>query len=570
MKKIVSMLLAVVMLLGCTAAMAGCGAPKDNGAQFNIYLGNEVCDFDPSDYYADSTAEQVMSLLYEPLFKLNKKGKLQMAAAEDYEVDEKKREIVITLRETYWSDDVRVKAADFVYAWCERILNPNNPNPAAALFYEIENAADVKSGIGTISDVGVRATGVYELTITYREGGDYELLLKNLASVAAAPLRQDIVDSAPSYWSKMLNTMVFSGPFKVRTYDASTKEFSLERNKGYHQSPSAKNFMKYVTPGTLFNFFTAYGETIDVSYSDIESKTRFFMCEASLADRAANKENAVYTADTSAHTYVFNTENPLFAIPEVRQALLMSIDREAIAEAVTFGVAADGILPDICGGSDEKLISATANIDGAKQLLANVDFTGISTSFVITHSNTERDAKIAEMVAAAWNSLDYFTVTTRERGSISNDGIADNTILDSGIQTLVKEASYGNRNYDVLAIDWQFYSRDALVGLAGFTSGINGCGMDFSEKKLRDNIAGYINQDFDGYITNAMKSHGDEREDALNEAEAILCEDAAVCPIIFNESFAFVSSELRDVEVDGLGNFNLTEADLKNYEDYLD
>ena len=56
----------------------------------------------------------------------------------------------------------------------------------------------------------------------------------------------------------------------------------------------------------------------------------------------------------------------------------------------------------------------------------------------------------------------------------------------------------------------------------------------------------------------------------LQQKIDILCEDAAVCPIIFNESFAFVSSELRDVEVDGLGNFNLTEADLKNYEDYLD
>ena len=35
-------------------------------------------------------------------------------------------------------------------------------------------------------------------------------------------------------------------------------------------------------------------------------------------------------------------------------------------------------------------------------------------------------------------------------------------------------------------------------------------------------------------------------------------------------SFAFVSSELRDVEVDGHGNFVLTEADLKNYKKYLE
>ena len=568
MKKIISMLLTVVMFIGLTAVLAGCGAPKDNGAQINIYLGNEVCDFDPSDYYADSTAEQVMSLLFEPLFRLNSKGKLEMAAAESYEVDEEEREIVITLRETYWSDDVRVKAADFVYAWCERILNPNNPNPAAALFYEIENAADVKSGVGTISDIGVRATGIYELTITYREGGDYKLLLENLASVATSPLRQDIVDTAPSYWSKMINTMIFSGPFKVRTYDASTKEFSLERNKGYHQSSSAKNFMKFVVPGTLNNSFTAAGESIEISYADIENRTTFFMCEASLADRAANKDKAVVTNDTSAHTYVFNTENPLFAIPEVRQALLMSIDREAIAAAVTFGVAADGILPDICGGSDEKLITS-ADVDGAKALLANVNLANIKTSFTITHADNERDATIASMVADVWNSLGYFEVKTRAASTVTNEYVADNPIIDSGIQTIVKEASFGNRNFDVLAIDWQFYSRDALTALAGFTSSVNGCGVDFATQKARGNIAGYINLNFDSYIVSAMQLSGEAREEALANAEAVLCADAAVCPIIFNQSFAFVSSELDDVKVDGFGNFILTEADLRKYEDYL-
>ena len=193
MKKIVSILLVLVMLVGSAAALSACSAPKDNGASINIYLGNEVFDFDPSDYYADSTAEQVMALLYEPLFKLDEDGELELGLAEDYRIDYEKREIVINIRESYWSDDVRVKANDFVYAWCDRLLNPNNPNPAAALLYEIENAMDVKSGKGTVSDIGVRATGVYQLTITCREGADYNRLLQNLASVATSPLRQDIV-----------------------------------------------------------------------------------------------------------------------------------------------------------------------------------------------------------------------------------------------------------------------------------------------------------------------------------------------------------------------------------------
>lgn len=568
MKKIVSLLLAVMMLLGTVAAMVSCSAPKDNGAEFDIYLGNEVCDFDPSDYYADSTAEQVMSLLFEPLFSINDDGKLELAAAKDYDIDYEKRQIVIELRESYWSDEVRVCAADFIYAWCERLLNPNNPNPAAALLYEIENAMDVKSGVGTVSDIGARATGIDEITITYRDGGDPARLIRNLASVATAPVRQDRVEAAPSYWSKLVDTMVFSGPFAVKAYDTTTGQFSLERNRGYHQSPDSKNFSKQVTPGTLFNFFTIFGEEMTLTTADIENKTTFFMTEAPLADRQANKDKAICADSMSAYSYVFNVQNPLFAIPEVRQALLISIDRKAIAEALTFAKPADGVLPDVCGGSSEQLISSESKLAEAEALLANVNFTGISKSFSITCANNEDEIKIAELVSATWKSLG-FNVTVKTVGRTLNR-VNEVEFYDSRVQALVKEASFGNYQFDVLGIDWQFYSDDAFTGLAAFTSAMNGCGIDFTANSQRANIAGYSSLEYDSLIVEAMKLNGDERAEVLAEAEKLLCTDAAFCPIVFNQSFAFVSEELRNVEVDAFGHFVLTEADLKNYEEYLE
>ena len=65
MKKIVSLLLAAVMMLGIAASLASCAeAPLDAGAEISVWLGNDVYDLDPTDYYVDSNAEQVMSLLY--------------------------------------------------------------------------------------------------------------------------------------------------------------------------------------------------------------------------------------------------------------------------------------------------------------------------------------------------------------------------------------------------------------------------------------------------------------------------------------------------------------------------
>ena len=157
MKKIVSLLLATVLLCGALLSLGSCGAPEDAGAQISVYLGQDVLDFDPTDYYTDSTADQVMSLLFEPLFKLDEDGDLEYAAAEDYDVDESERKIVIDIRETYWSDEIRVKAEDYVYAWAEVLLETSNPNPAAALLYDIENAIAVKAGASS-ANFGAEAT----------------------------------------------------------------------------------------------------------------------------------------------------------------------------------------------------------------------------------------------------------------------------------------------------------------------------------------------------------------------------------------------------------------------------
>ena len=566
MKKITSLFLAIVMLVGCLTVFTGC-ATKHPGATINVYLGNSVYDFDPSDYYVDSNADQLMSLLYEPLFSIDEDGDLKKAAAKKYDVDTDERTIVIDLRESYWSDDTRVCAADFVYALRDRILNPANPNPAAALFYDIENAAAAKSGAVSISEIGIVASETYQLTITYRQGGDYEKLLRNLASVAASPVKFDAVASAPSFWSKNVNTMAFNGPFKIKTFDSETGAMTIGRNLGYHQDPLSKNYDDKVRPNELESVFTVNGEEIAISYSDLENKTVFYMTDASIADRAANKGSASVYDDTSVYTYVFNTTNPLFANVKVRQALSMAIDRDAIAAAVHFGKAANGFIPDFMGGSSESLISTSANLDAARDLLSEVDFTGISKSFTLTVDDNEESRVIAELVADAWAELG-FTVRVKYAGIVTSV-VQEITITDSEIQVLAKEASYGNYGFDVLAVDWQLYSTDPFVGLAAFSSGLGGGGYDVEKGVVRTNISGWFSASYDSVVNRAYKSWGETRVNSLLEAEKIICESLPVCPILFNQTFSFAAKEISKVEVDAFGNLIFTDMKQKNYKKYL-
>ena len=584
MKKIISAVLASVMIFGAMVGLSSCGEPKDAGAEISVYLGETIYDFDPTDYYANDNAAQLMSLLYEPLFKVNSKGEIKCAGASSYKVNEKERTIVINLRETYWSDEVRVKAADYIYAWRELILNPNNANPAAALFYGIENAAEIKAGVDGVSlySFGAKDTGVYEITIKYNKNASYKQILKNLASIATSPARQDVVSVAQGYWSKSMSSIVTNGPFKLKELGVETGDLSLARNLGYHQKSTVTDYTEKVNPAELISFTTTAGQTLELTYADIANKTVFYMGDATLADRAANKSKAKTADLLSTYTYVFNTENELFAIKEVRQALSLALDRDAIASAITYAKAAKGFLPDKVAKSiygkkvtsrlDESLTEAQALVDSV--FASGGAGYGLSKSFTLTVNNDEESLAIALCAQSAWSTLG-FDVTIKAVGYTS-EVIVDSTtseeitIVDSEIQRLVKEASYGNREFDVIGIDWQMYSTDAFVALSAFSSSLNGNGRDFSTGDNRLCIAGWWNSDYDSYINAAFSATKDsDRDAALKEAEKILLEECPVIAVVHNTNFAYTHKHLTKIGTDIFGNFSFTSAKLKNYEKYL-
>ena len=578
MKKVLSLFFALALLLGCAAALASCDKTEDAGPEIAVYLGEEVYDFDPTDYYVNSNSEQLMSLLYEPLFKINEKGELEKAGAKKYKVDEDERTIVIILRDTYWSDDYQVKAQDYIYSWVKRILDPNRANPAAALFYDIENALAIKTGVKSVDEFGAYASAPNEITIKYREGADYKRILRNLASVATSPAREDVIHPAEGYWSKSSGTIVTNGPFKVDTLDTLTGGFTLSRNLGYHQVPTTEKYTKNVTPNKLVSFLNGYGEEMKLTYEDIQNKAVFYALDAPLDVRKANKANATVVDDLSTYTYVFNTENELFAIPEVRRALSLALDRNAMVNAVSFGKVADSFVAAPLASqlyiNANRPLATDQNMIEAKNLIASVaeKLEGKELSFTLSINDDAKNIAIAEIAVAAWEELGFEveinvleltknTVTSQEQKI---------EIYDSSVQYIVKNAALGVREFDIIALDWQMYSDDPFVALAAFASSMNGCGKDFATNKLRTNISGWWNSTYDAYINAAyMAEDLGERIIALRNAEKILLEECPIIPLIHNQNFSFQNADISDITVDGLGNFILTEATQVNYQQYL-
>lgn len=610
MKKIISLILCCAMLLSTVVLLGSCGEPDDPGAKIAVYLGEEIYDFDPTDYYVNDNAAQIMSLLYEPLFVMDEDGDRKKGVAYDYEIDKKERTITIELRETYWSDNVQVTADNFIFAWRDVILNPSNANPAAALFYDIENALDIKNGRASLYDLGIEKLDAFTLKIKYRAGADPEQLLDNLSTLASSPIRQDKYDASEGFWSKQTGTMVFNGPFKVVELDYDQKEnasFKLERNVGYHQPYDKKDYDNKVTPYRLYALYSTEGVKMQCTYDQLVNNTIFYMCDAPLSDRRMHKDEATVVDAFSTYSYVFNTDSKLFAIKEVRQALSMAIDREAIVNEITFGKAATGFVPDVikddASGDSFRtgysFITATSKLSAAKALI-NSDYVQEKLAeipeeektFVLTVNADEQSIVIANMIKAVWQELGFNVEVEALDYMINRVTVNEVEVYDSWIQYIVKSKALGTASeynpaftvadgrvdedgniyssFDVIGIDWQFFTDDAFVGLASMATAFNGNGVAFSTSEQRENISGWNSADYNAYITAAYKAKDAEsRSKALHNAEQILMDAMPIVPIVFNQNFSFESKELKKVDFDMYGNFIFTEAKLKKYEKYL-
>ncbi|HBJ18374.1 MAG TPA: hypothetical protein DDY70_01310, partial [Clostridiales bacterium] len=320
------------------------------------------------------------------------------------------------------------------------------------------------------------------------------------------------------------------------------------------------------------------------------SNTLFYIGNAStpmsdgndlLADRKANAKKATVADTLSTYTYVFNTNNPLFADKNVRLALSLALDREAMAEAVTFAKAATGFLPDtvIDTATGKKfrtdaLLGTGADLTAAREALAKAEIpAGTARAFTLTVNDDAENRALAALAKAAWEELG-FSVTIKYAEPVTNSVYDVSTgerltITDSGMQTLVKEASVGKADFDVMGIEWQMYSRDALVALSAFTSDMNGNGTaDLGgNPSARKNISGYTSEAYDKLIHDAyaLATKDKGRADLLRSAEKVLLEDMPVIPVLYGQNFAYISKELSGVKTDAYGNFSFTKASLKDY-----
>lgn len=588
MKRILAALVCLVML--CMSFTACSKRSEDDmGPIFNAYVGAEPYILDPQINHTDDDAVQLMSLIFEGLTKINSKGKVENALLNNYSYnkDEIKGEytLTMTIKETMWTDARRVSADDFIYSW-KRLLSSDFSSSAASLLYDIKNAKAAKSGDVSVDDIGLAAVDTYTIEVRFDHDIDVDQFLRNCASIALVPLREDVVSKSAASWSKKSTSMVANGPFAVKGLNYEDGTMRLERN-AYYFLDEDDDLLKYVIPYRIYVTFLKDDatqpsgsdkapESLSAQLSSFLSDNIKLITDLPLGERSNYASKGTVSDNGSTLSCVIDTENPLFSDYRVRQALSLAIDRNQVVSLITYAKAANGLINNTCfdglskksfrevGGS---LVSASADTTKAQSLLSEANV--LSGSFELTYRQTEEDEAVATYLKQQWESLgltvklDPVLATSYVEKDKTTE--ADNVYYDDTLTT-----KFNNGDYDVILVDYNMISVDPFAALSSFATEFSGNACDVeNDWAIVGNMCGFNDEKYNEIIDRAFaEKDTDKRAVILHEAEKYLMEQMPIIPIVFNQSFYMAADDISGESFGYTGLVDLRDVNLKNYLDY--
>lgn len=354
MKRLLLLLLCLALLLcaGCqtnqpTTTPGQTAAPtakpvKKTEYVVDVSLGMEGQSIDPT-YVSDADTASYVQHLFEGLMKYvpeNEKQagtvtevKLDYGMAESCDVSEDGLTYTFHLREAFWRDSQPVTAGDFVYAW-QRLVDPSNverPANRKVLNGIVKNAAEIVSGQADVSTLGVRAADDFTFVVELERNCPY--FLKLCASPCLVPLRQDVIETHGGNWTDS-GTIVVNGPYTIAEW-VHDDFLEMEQNEYYYNRSA-------LGPDRIVWHFS------DSEQSALEEFQAgaydFIGTVPSESLKSLQSENICQTAARSGTYYLYFNVNS-FSDWRVRAAMLLSVDRDAIADSLSGeGTAATGFV----------------------------------------------------------------------------------------------------------------------------------------------------------------------------------------------------------------------------------
>jgi len=342
MKKTLSILLTLAMILGCTMGLTSCGGTD----AMTLNVGAYPDTVDPALNSAVDGATYIVHLFSGLVgFEENADGKLELVpqCAESLPKAEAtadgKVSYTFKLRDGMkWSDGSELTAADFVYAW-NRAADPATGADYGYMFEVIDGYADMQA---MYDDEGKLVGEKKSLNVTASEDGksltvvlpvDVPYFHELCAFPAYMPVKKSIIDEHGEAWATSPDTYIGNGAYKCVEFTQT--QMVLEKNEYFY------NADKVVTDKLIFAF----------NDDDVSLLTNYQNGSYLFIDSVPNDEiAALQKGDLKDQFYVegqlgtyyvsFNVNDPAlkdFTQEEkakIRNALGLLIDRNYVCEEI--------------------------------------------------------------------------------------------------------------------------------------------------------------------------------------------------------------------------------------------
>lgn len=536
-------LIAALSLSGCAPRQTegggeGGGTEPKPGGTMSFYIG-EPAYIDP--YNAQETeGVQVTQALFDSLTAFDDfdATKVLPGAAESWESNADGSVWTFKLNPNgKFSDGTPVTAADFVYAW-NRIANPNTvntatgkPDPSVISYHLgfIKGFDEVTAEGSTVTEMsGLKAVDDLTLEVTLSQpfaDFPYVAAHPSLGPVPKALVEGGVPTGSGETTIAYGEMPVGNGSFKMAEPWKHNQYIKVVRNDNYAGTKpylDGVEFKIFKDPETAYTEFEAgnldFTQIGEGKIKDAEGK--YGTSEDGYTVNAGKQ--VLLGAETSTYYLIFNNAKEPFNNPNLRKAVSLAINRQAICDTVFEGTRepADNILPPpIAGYAQGAWVDSKYDIEAAKKALADAGYPegkGLPELTLMFNSGGGHE-KIMELVQADLKAI----------------GI--NTKFESAdFPVYLKQLDEGK--HQVARLGW----------VADYPIAYNFLYSLF-DSESGDNKSAYKNPAVDTGITEAVKITDDAARIAkFQEINTTIQADNPVAPVMFYKHHHVGSDRLND------------------------
>ena len=404
----------------CVSSAAGCGdSDKRGDGSGHMYgavlLGNPK-SLDPQ-FANDPSSATVIKNMYSGLLMKDGSGSIVCCNASGYSVSEDGCVYTFDLREdNYWFFDKNeddkidedeyfpVSAEDYAFA-LRRVLDPDMHSPYANDFMCIKNSRYISERSGTVNALGIEARDEHTLVITLE--APCAEFLGLMTTPAAFPCNEDFFISTKGRYGLDDRSIMSNGPFFVRQwfYDPyGSNNILYMRKNEVNENNSYKVLPSFVS-------FSIQETEADVKQCFKAEETE---CFTTMKVGGYNpKKYSIIGQKATTLGLVFNPQDRIYSNPDLRKAIAMSADRDALRAASASDISpAYGIIPpavELLGRSYRDLVSDkqfdVCDTKQAAELLAkakaDLKINSVESVKIIVDSNT-MDSRYLHMLSQSW------------------------------------------------------------------------------------------------------------------------------------------------------------------------